>query len=373
MPTFVLGKVVGPQGPQGPQGDPGVQGVQGLQGTPGNDGVTPNIQVGSVTTLPAGSQATVERAADSPDAAPVFNFGIPRGADAPDPGDMHSSVYDPQNKSQDVFAYADQKTDEAKQLSAATAAALGLTGDPTVDDALNKLTSLIKDNPYLWDGPKKLGSLPAGALVKLNENGQAKKFIVLDKNHYGPNTGVTLIRKDTFSMIAWNASDGSKYYNGYFGCTMDNFCDGIWPLKLDRGIQECIVPVPIVVMEGRGVLTLHTIYRKGFALSRTEVGISGQSVVVEGTAFDYFDSDDKRKAFIDESETAPVYWGLRSSSISADYPTAGGILREGKSGGEYPSYAMFAPRPAFNLKSDMVISSGVDSDGCYTFVRKGGT
>ena len=29
-------------------------------------------------------------------------------------------------------------------------------------------------------------------------------------------------------------------------------------------------------------------------------------------------------------------------------------------------YANFAPRPAFNLKSSIVVSDSKDSDGCYT-------
>lgn len=109
MPTIDLGKVVGPEGPQGQQGIQGEQGVQGVQGVQGDDGVTPNIQVGTTTTLAAGSQATVTRRAGSPDAAPVFDFGIPKGADAVNPGDMHKATYDPQGKNQDIFAYADQK------------------------------------------------------------------------------------------------------------------------------------------------------------------------------------------------------------------------------------------------------------------------
>lgn len=109
MPEFDLGKVVGPQGPQGPIGPDGLQGIQGEQGIPGRDGVTPHIQVGTTETLPAGSAATVVRRADSPDAAPVFDFGIPMGADAINPGDMHKNIYDPTGKARDIFGYADQK------------------------------------------------------------------------------------------------------------------------------------------------------------------------------------------------------------------------------------------------------------------------
>lgn len=109
MPTIDLGEVIGPQGPQGPQGNKGDQGIQGPQGVAGNDGTTPNIQVGTTTTLAAGSAATVTRRAGSPDAAPVFDFGIPKGADAVNPGDMHRATYDPNGKAQDIFAYADTK------------------------------------------------------------------------------------------------------------------------------------------------------------------------------------------------------------------------------------------------------------------------
>ena len=149
--------------------------------------------------------------------------------------------------------------------------------------------------------------------MKLAENSKPTKFIKLDNDHYGTGTGVTLIRKDAFSEIAWNASDSNYYKNRYFGCTLDNFCDGIWPLKLDEKIRECLVPVPIVVAEGNQVATLHTIYRKGFAISCTEAGVSGWQT--EGKAFSYFSDNAKRIAYLDETATA-VSWGLRSPDSS---------------------------------------------------------
>ena len=152
--------------------------------------------------------------------------------------------------------------------------------------------------------------------MKLAENSKPTKFIKLDNDHYGTGTGVTLIRKDAFSEIAWNASDSNGYKNRYFGCTLDNFCDGIWPLKLDEKIRECLVPVPIVVAEGNQVATLHTIYRRGFAISCTEAGVSGWQT--EGKAFSYFSDNAKRIAYLDETATA-VYWGLRSPISNASY------------------------------------------------------
>lgn len=53
-----------------------------LNGTNGKDGIngtTPNIQIGTVTTLEPDQQATVERTGDNEN--PVFNFGIPKGRD----------------------------------------------------------------------------------------------------------------------------------------------------------------------------------------------------------------------------------------------------------------------------------------------------
>lgn len=197
--------------------------------------------------------------------------------------------------------------------------------------------------------------------MKLAENTQDKKFIVLDKDHYGTGTGVTLIRKDTFNERQWEASYDSSYKNRYIGCLLDNFCDLMWPQMLDDKVRECIVPVPIVVAEGNQVSTLHTIYRKAFALSCTEAGVSGWQT--EGTAFSYFNSNARRIAYFDDTTTA-VDWGLRSPVSDADrayYINSGGTVYN------YSVYlAYFAPRPAFNLKSEIVVSDSTDADGCYT-------
>ena len=197
--------------------------------------------------------------------------------------------------------------------------------------------------------------------MKLAENSKPTKFIKLDNDHYGTGTGVTLIRKDTFNERQWEASYDSSYKNRYIGCLLDNFCDGIWPLKLDEKIRECMVPVPIVVAEGNQVATLHTIYRRGFALSCTEAGVSGWQT--EGKAFSYFSDNAKRIAYFDETATA-VNWGLRSpysDGNDAYYIRTGGTVDSYR-----VYYACFAPRPAFNLKSSIVVSDSKDSDGCYT-------
>lgn len=71
------------RGMQGVKGDTGLagakgeKGIQGADGTNGVDGITPNISIGTVTTLESNQQATVSRTGT--DEAPIFNFGIPKG------------------------------------------------------------------------------------------------------------------------------------------------------------------------------------------------------------------------------------------------------------------------------------------------------
>ena len=68
----------GAQGVQGPIGATGPQGPMGPQGIQGEDGDAATMTIGTVTTLPAGSPATVTNVGTTTNA--VLNFGIPQGA-----------------------------------------------------------------------------------------------------------------------------------------------------------------------------------------------------------------------------------------------------------------------------------------------------
>lgn len=77
----------GDTGAQGIQGERGIQGVQGEKGEPGSPGAkgdkgdpgaTPNLTIGTVTTLDAGQNATASMGGTAE--SPVLNLGIPRGA-----------------------------------------------------------------------------------------------------------------------------------------------------------------------------------------------------------------------------------------------------------------------------------------------------
>lgn len=65
-------------GADGTNGTDGAPGKDGADGAPGKDGVTPDIKIGTVTTLPAGSAATASMGGTA--AQPTLNLGIPKGA-----------------------------------------------------------------------------------------------------------------------------------------------------------------------------------------------------------------------------------------------------------------------------------------------------
>ena len=65
-------------GADGTNGTDGAPGKDGADGAPGKDGVTPDIKIGTVMTLPAGSEATVSMGGTA--AQPTLNLGIPKGA-----------------------------------------------------------------------------------------------------------------------------------------------------------------------------------------------------------------------------------------------------------------------------------------------------
>lgn len=60
-------------------GEDGTNGTDGAPGAKGDTGATPDIQIGTVTTLPAGSDATASMSGTAEN--PMLNLGIPKGAD----------------------------------------------------------------------------------------------------------------------------------------------------------------------------------------------------------------------------------------------------------------------------------------------------
>lgn len=69
----------GPQGPKGEDGQPGYTPQKGIDYFDGTNGITPNLTIGTVETLPSGNQATATITGDKEN--PVLNLEIPKGTD----------------------------------------------------------------------------------------------------------------------------------------------------------------------------------------------------------------------------------------------------------------------------------------------------
>lgn len=210
---------------------------------------------------------------------------------------------------------------------------------------------------------KKISALSAGSLVKLNENGVAKKYIMLGYNHYGK-AEVTLLRKDAAGFRAYNACQSG--YNVYNGNSLDSFCNEQHIQCLDPVIRACLVNVPIPTTDGHvngtWSATVRNLMRKCFSLSTAEVGNGGS----DGTVFSYLNTQANRIAYQDETATAVVWW-LRSpyssdGNCAYRVGTDGSVSSSGVYGGNY------CARPALALSSEILVSDSADSSGCYTIV-----
>ena len=208
---------------------------------------------------------------------------------------------------------------------------------------------------------KKISALSAGSLVKLNENGVAKKYIMLGYNHYGK-AEVTLLRKDAVGNRAYNACQSG--YNVYNGNSLDSFCNEQHIQCLDPVIRACLVNVPIPTTDGHvngtWSATVRNLMRKCFSLSAAEVGNGGS----DGTAFSYLSTQANRIAYQDETTTA-VDWWLRSPYSSLN-DGACSVYPDGSVHDHSVYRGNGCARPALALSSEILVSDSADSSGCYT-------
>lgn len=93
------------------------------KGEKGDPGQAATITVGNVTTLPAGSSATVTNTGTTSSA--VFDFGIPKGADGTGAGDMLKADYDPNSVVELAGGITDYVASQAYTLPTAASNVLG--------------------------------------------------------------------------------------------------------------------------------------------------------------------------------------------------------------------------------------------------------
>lgn len=122
------------------------------------------------------------------------------------------------------------------------------------------------------------------------------------------------------------------------------------------------------------------IQRKVFLPSTTEVGLSNENNIAEGSAWGYYTSNSARIVYVTQqclsntpssskpsNETTTWYWWLRTPYYSSAR-TARNVNFDGSLGYRYAFYGSSGVRPALNLSSSLLVSDSTDSDGCYTFV-----
>lgn len=104
----------GDTGEKGATGDPGPQGEQGIQGPQGNPGAdAPTI---TNITIRQSDYHLIVTLSDGTS----YDAGYCRGQAGAGTGDMLASVYDPNNKQQDIFAYVDKAIKDVKVTTDAT-------------------------------------------------------------------------------------------------------------------------------------------------------------------------------------------------------------------------------------------------------------
>ena len=118
-PNQVLNLVLekGEQGEQGKQGIQGEQGKQGIQGEIGPQG-NPGADAPTITgiTIRQSDYHLIVTLSDGTS----YDAGYCRGDSGAGTGDMLASVYDPNNKHQDIFAYVDNAIKDVKVTTDAT-------------------------------------------------------------------------------------------------------------------------------------------------------------------------------------------------------------------------------------------------------------
>lgn len=257
-------------------------------------------------------------------------------------------------------------------------------------DAVLSLTGLSVVEP---GAGRRLGELEVGSLVKLNENGAPKPYILLGQNHYGQGESV-LLRKDalgprTFRDVTarggYDAYNGVMYWdyatnatNAFAGSDYDTFHNVLHVQTLDPLVRACLVNVPIPCCRGwvgtAFDATVDTLRRKCFPLSCRELWTTVSGVGEEGTVFPYFEESAAvsgacagRVAYYDGTQAAVLGWGLRTAHNSQ-----GNVYCVTKDGsltytGAYNARSL-CPRPALTLSPELLVTGEPDGDGCYSVV-----
>lgn len=275
---------------------------------------------------------------------------------------------------------------------------------------------------------KTLGSLPNGALVKDTGTlyyGKPIVWKIADKGHTGyPSGSVTLITEKIITLKCVDAiesgnSDSNRRSYGNNRYSLSNidkwlnsdaaagkwwaathsadaaptnanvwsnyneydaqagFLNGFSANMKAALLNTTITVAKNTVTDGGGS---ETITRKLFLASTTEVGLTNENNVAEGSKLAIFSDNNSRLAYptaeaVNNSEYktsglaagSPWWWWLRTPYASDSY-----YVRSVYTGGTLHNANAYdglrGVRPLCNLKSEILVSDNTDSDGAYTII-----
>lgn len=196
-----------------------------------------------------------------------------------------------------------------------------------------------------------LNTITPGAILYLNESGSPVPFYIAKHDYESGLNGAgrtLVVRKITTSSGSFAA--GNAYADG----PQDVFCNQTYVTRFDAAVQKLIGTTKIYYTRiGGSGLSPEMLERSAFALSATELGISGSTMNVEGTTLPIARSI--RKADYKYWTRTPVK-NSRYQSIYIEATEGAGLIANTDN---YNNY-----RPAFTLPGNLGLAQ--NPDGTYT-------
>jgi len=168
----------------------------------------------------------------------------------------------------------------------------------------------------------------------------------------------------------------SNVYNGY----NEYDAEAGFLANFEEAFRNAILDTTIrvaknTVIDGGGY---EDITRKVYLLSNTEVGLSNENGVAEGSKWDLFSNADSRKAYptaeaVSKSEytsgslnpSSPWHWWLRTPRADSYNAARYVHYADGELGSINSFRGYFGVRPALELDSGILVSDAPDTDGAY--------
>ena len=210
-----------------------------------------------------------------------------------------------------------------------------------------------------------ISKLAVGSTVKLNVNGTATDFLIVNQGIPSNSSlydascdGTWLLMKDIYENRQWNSSNVNNLENS----TIHSYLNGTFLNLFESNIRDAIKQVKLPYRKNGGYggtdqSGANGLSCKVFLLSGPEVGLAGASYMPnDGAKLDYFNADlgtdSKRIAYLNGSA---AYWWLRSPDTNYTNLVCGVSVRGNYNGSS--AFNLGGVRPALILPSTTLVDS----------------